>query len=404
MNFSEKLIANYQKDANRTLAKVCRWIALLMFSIGFLNFLGVFIIKSEYMYITIGLSIVVAILPTIVFDVIKIDKAWAQYLVLTALVCMSGIMYAVVTYHAVIMLVFPVVCASLYSERKWIIYTMLISAPMLIISHLVAFQLKVVPDEPLVTIHGVVFFGILPRLIQFLAIGVISISITTRIRKLIEALVNSNNELYENQQNLVESLSELVEAQSQEPGQHVKRVSEYTRILCEKMGMNPEETWKVSMASMMHDVGKLVVPAQIIEKPGKLTEEEFEQVKRHVDFGKRMLEKSPGEVMQIASAIAYEHHERWDGNGYKKIKGEEINRYARCVAIADVFDALVSWRPYKKPWTAKEAYDEIVSKSGTQFDPELIKLFKESFTEFEEVMRLYPESREAVENQGVIAE
>lgn len=394
MNFSDELILNYKKDADRSLAKVCRWVALLMFLIGILNFLGVFVIRGAYMYGVIGLSIAIALLPTLVFDVLKMHVVWAEYFVLTGIVLMCGTMYAIVSYHSVIMLIFPLVCACLYSEKKWIIYTMIISVPVIVAAHLIAFQLKVVPDEPLVTLHGVVLYGILPRLIQFLAIGIICLSVTKKLRVLIKRLVNKNDELYDNQQMLIASLSELVEAQSQETGLHVKRVAEYTRILCEGLGFDEEKTWSVSIASMMHDVGKLLVPTEIIEKPGRLTEQEFELVKRHVDYGKQMLEKSPGKVMQISAEIAYQHHEKWDGTGYKHFQGEDISLYARCVAIADVFDALVSWRPYKKPWTAKEAYDEIVSQSGKHFDPNLVDIFQKHFDEFEEVLERYPDAQE----------
>ena len=364
MVFSDKLIINCLRDANRTLALVCRYIAALFVLIGLLNVIGIFEISGGWLYIVIGFSIVVSLVPTVVFDIMKEEGAWAKYLVLTLLVIISGALYTVLSYHAVIMLVFPLICSCLYSDKKWTFYVGTISVPMIIISHIAAFYLDVVDDEPLFNMHKVIYFGIIPRIIEFIAFAVICFSITKKMRNLVNALVEKNDELFEDQQMLIQSLSELIEAQSQETGQHVKRVSEYTRILCVACGYSEEETWKVSIASMMHDVGKLLVPPEIIEKPGKLTIEEFGEVKKHVDYGKKMLEKSMGEVMQLSSIIAYEHHERWDGTGYKHLKGEEINPYARCVAIADVFDALVSRRPYKEAWTPEEAYQEIVSQSG----------------------------------------
>lgn len=394
MNFSEKLIEDYEKNANKTLAKVCRIVAVLMFLIGVLNFFGVFVIDGDWMYTVIASSIVIALLPTLVFDILDKNEIWAQYIVLSTISLMCAIMYAVLPYHSIIMLVFPLVCSCLYGNRKWIIFTMSIMVPLVVIVHFVAFQLKVVPDEPLITLRGVIFYGILPRLIQIVAIGCICIGITNKLRRLIMTLLDKNKELYEDQQMLITSLSQLVEAQSQETGLHIKRVSEYTRILCEGMGYDSEETWKISIASMMHDVGKLLVPSEIIEKRGRLTEEEFEQVKKHVDYGKQMLDKSPGEVMQLSAIIAYQHHEKWNGSGYKHMAGEEIAVNARIVAIADVFDALVSARPYKEPWTAQEAYNEIVSQSGLHFDPTLVDVFKKNFSQFENVLEKYPDSGE----------
>lgn len=314
-------------------------------------------------------------------------------LVLTLLVIMSGIMYSILSYHVIIMLILPVVVSCLYCERKYVIYTTVLSVPVMIVSHLIAFWLKIVPDEPLVTLRGVLFYGIIPRVIELVAISVICISITGKLQRLIAALVKNYNELYEEQEVMVSSLSELVETQSHETGQHVKRVAAYTEILCRAMGLSEEETWKISVASMMHDVGKICVPREILHKPGKLTEDEFSEIKKHVDYGYKLLENSPGEIMQIASSIAQQHHERFDGKGYqKKLEGEQINIYARCVAVADVFDALVSKRCYKNSWTPEQAREEILSQAGRQFDPQITKLFDEHFDEFLKVMESYPDA------------
>ena len=303
---------------------------------------------------------------------------------------MSGLMYSILSYHVIIMLVFPVVTSCLYCDRSNVIYTALLSVPVMIASHLLAFWLKIVPDEPLVTLRGVLLYGITPRLLEMAAISIISISITGKLQRLISALVTKNDELYEEQQILVSSLSELVESQSHETGRHVKRVSAYTEILCRAMGLSEEDTWKISVASMMHHVGKICVPREILHKPGKLNDEEFGEIKKHVDFGYELLKNSPCELMRIAATIAQQHHERFDGKGYQKnISGEQIDIYARCVSVADVFDALVSKRCYKQSWTAQNAREEILSQAGKQFDPSITKLFDEHFDEFLAVMEKY---------------
>lgn len=143
---------------------------------------------------------------------------------------------------------------------------------------------------------------------------------------------------------------------------------------------------------MMHDVGKLMIPESILEKPGKLTSQEFEIVKKHTEYGKRMLETSPGELFHISAQIAHQHHEKWDGSGYMGIRGEDIARYARCVTLADVFDALVSRRSYKEPWPPQQAYEEILSQRGKQFDPEVVDAFAAHFDEFMEITNRYPDT------------
>lgn len=392
INFANNLIVDFEKDSDRRISGICRAITGLILIVILLNVFHVFKISSA-LYPTLIVAAVILMTPTLFFEILKKRSKKIRYMVLTLLVMMSGLMYSILSYHVIIMLVLPVVVSCLYCERANVIYTTVLSVPVMIISHLIAYSLKIVPDEPLVTLQGVLIYGILPRVIELIAISLICIGITGKLQRLITALVKKNNELYEEQQIIVSSLSELVETQSHETGQHVKRVAAYTEILCRAMGLSEEETWKISVASMMHDVGKICVPREILHKPGKLTEEEFSEIKKHVDYGYKLLENSPGEIMRLAANIAWQHHERYDGNGYQnELAGENINIFARAVAVADVFDALVSKRCYKKSWTPTQAREEILNQSGRQFDPHITKLFDEHFDEFLKVMDDYPDA------------
>ena len=392
INFANNLILDFEKDSDLRISGICRAITGLILIVIMLNVFNVFNISSA-LYPTLIAASVILMTPTLFFEVLKKRSKKIRYMVLTLLVIMSGLMYSILSYHVIIMLVLPVVVSCLYCERANVIYTTVLSVPVMIISHLIAYSLKIVPDEPLVTLQGVLIYGILPRVIELIAISLICIGITGKLQRLITALVKKNNELYEEQQIIVSSLSELVETQSHETGQHVKRVAAYTEILCRAMGLSEEETWKISVASMMHDVGKICVPREILHKPGKLTEEEFSEIKKHVDYGYKLLENSPGEIMRLAANIAWQHHERYDGNGYQnELAGENINIFARAVAVADVFDALVSKRCYKKSWTPTQAREEILNQSGRQFDPHITKLFDEHFDEFLKVMDDYPDA------------
>lgn len=393
MNFSERILVQYESQINHALSRVCRIGAFFMGLAMLLNALHVFII-SPIIYPVLTASIIIMLVPTILYDIRHIHNAALKYWFLTLLVFMSGILYAILSYHAIMMLVFPIVVSCMYCDRKCVSYTASLGVLVLIISHLIAYWLKIVPDEPLVSLYAVIVYGIVPRLIEYCVFWIIGISITTWIQKLIAQLILKNNEVYEDQQMLISSLSELVEVQSQETGGHIKRVAGYTGILCEALGYDKEDVWKISTASMMHDVGKLMIPKTIIEKPGKLTSEEYEVVKEHVVYGKRMLEKSLGEVMQIATVIAYQHHERYDGNGYMHMKGEEIDLNARIVSIADVFDALVSERPYKRAWLPAEAKMEIINQRGKQFDPMLVDLFEENYEKILTVWNQYSDHKE----------
>ncbi|MGN0818193.1 MAG: HD-GYP domain-containing protein [Candidatus Coproplasma sp.] len=390
MDFSEKLLIKFKRNANYTLAFISRLAALLMLIVVILTACNVFILGNG-IYPLMAVSITIMLLPTLFYNFLHKDSEFLKYMFLTILVLMAGLLYSILSYHVILMLVFPVLVSWLYCEKKYVIYTSVLSYPVIIAAHFIAFALKMVPDEPLITLKGVIAYGILPRLLEFTIMFIIALSVTGKVEKLISDLIDKNRESYDNQQTVISSLSEMIETQSHDTGAHVKRVSEYTKILCRALEMSDEGTWLVSTAAMMHDVGKLMIPSEILNKPGKLTNEEFSVVKEHVEYGQKMLKNAPGELMQLSAEIAHEHHEKFNGEGYLHKSGEEISIYARIVAIADVFDALVSRRPYKEPWDVSSAKEEIISQSGKQFDPELVKLFEENFDKFVEVYNTYPD-------------
>ena len=181
----------------------------------------------------------------------------------------------------------------------------------------------------------------------------------------------------------------MVEYKSEVTGQHVKRVSEYTRILASGLGLSDEETNLLRVASMMHDVGKINIPSSILDKPGKLTAEEFDVIKTHVTVGEKLMEKAPGEMMEKARVIAKQHHEKWNGKGYLGMKGKEIDIAARIVALADVFDALVSKRPYKDAFPIEKAVQIIVEDRGEHFDPCVVDCFIANLDEFVKTKESY---------------
>ena len=395
MEFSKSLLEEFKEDVNKTMAIVCRIGALLMAFVIVLNMSGVFKLDNRAYPILIA-ALVIMLFPTLYYDILHKDSIVMRYVFLTMTVIICGLLYVMFTYHVVIMLIFPIVMSVLFCEKRDVIYTELISVPVIIVVHFGAYYVGYMSNEPIATLNGVVVYGILPRLIEFFSIAVLCYCITDRIRKLVEALVGKNEELMSNEQMLIESLTKVIELQSQETGGHVRRVAEYTKILCQAWGMDNEMTWKVSTAAMMHDVGKLYVPIEVQEKPGRLNDNEYEQMKKHIFYGSQMFENSSGDMMEIAKNIALQHHERYDGKGYLGIKGENIDFYARCVAIADVFDALVSRRPYKRPWSPEEAKQQIISQKGRQFDPELVDMFVQHFDEFMEVFHKYPDAQEDV--------
>ena len=193
-------------------------------------------------------------------------------------------------------------------------------------------------------------------------------------------IMKLNRDLIDTQDKLIQAFSEILEGKSGQSGNHVKRVSAYSEALAQAMGLDEETVHRIAVAAMMHDCGKLMIPNEILEKPGRLTDEEFAIMRQHVAYGEKMLSGVPGSIMEEALRIANEHHERWDGKGYlNHRKGDEIALSSQIVAVADVFDALTSKRCYKDAWDPREAYEEIVKNKGTQFSPAAVEAFEKSY-------------------------
>lgn len=196
-------------------------------------------------------------------------------------------------------------------------------------------------------------------------------------------------ELKASQLEAVERLGLAAEYRDEETGQHIKRISEYCRLIGIHLGFTTEGNENLAIASTMHDVGKIGIPDHIIMKPGKLTADEWEIMKNHTVIGAKLLSESESEILQAAETIALTHHEKWDGTGYPNgLKGEEIPLIGRIVCMCDMFDTLVSERPYKESWSIKSAIQEIKNKSGTYFDPKLVELFSTLDHEINKILDL----------------
>jgi len=192
-----------------------------------------------------------------------------------------------------------------------------------------------------------------------------------------------NHEIEATQREVVFTMGAIGESRSKETGNHVKRVAEYSKLLALYWGMDEDEAELLKQASPMHDIGKIAVPDSVLNKPGKLDDDEFMIMKQHAQMGFEMLKHSTRPLLKAAAVVAYEHHERWDGKGYPHGKKEdEIHIYGRITALADVFDALGSERCYKKAWSDERIFELFKEERGRQFDPQLIDIFFEHVDEF----------------------
>jgi putative two-component system response regulator len=209
---------------------------------------------------------------------------------------------------------------------------------------------------------------------------------TAELAAAVAELTRMQDELRASHEETIYRLARAAEFRDDETGQHLQRMSWYCHLLGSKSGLPAKTCELLRIASPMHDVGKLGIPDRILLKPGRLTPEELAVMQTHAEIGWRILHGSTAAPLELAATIAHTHHEKWDGSGYPRgLRGEEIPLGGRIAAIADVFDALTSSRPYKPAWPLEAALEQMRRGAGSHFDPALIEVF---FANLDEVLAI----------------
>lgn len=176
---------------------------------------------------------------------------------------------------------------------------------------------------------------------------------------------------------IIQRLGRASEYKDNETGMHVMRMSHYSKVIALAYGYSEEDADNLFHAAPMHDIGKIGIPDSIMLKPDKLTEAEFEIMKKHPEIGAEILGDADSDLVELAKIVSMTHHEKWDGTGYpNQLKGEEIPLAGRIVALADVFDALTSVRPYKDAWPISKTMEYIKTQKNKHFDPTLVDLLE----------------------------
>jgi putative two-component system response regulator len=194
--------------------------------------------------------------------------------------------------------------------------------------------------------------------------------------------------IIEREEEVIWRLARAIEYRDGGTGEHVSRVAAVCRLIAEGLGLDAEHSRIIYLASPLHDVGKIGISDAVLSKPGRLTPEEMDEMRKHVTIGVSILENGSSDLVRVAATIAESHHEKWDGTGYPhRLAGDAIPIEGRIAAIADVFDALCSERPYKPAWPIEKAYAEIVACSGAHFDPQCVAAFQAKWQEIQNVMQ-----------------
>ena len=441
----EKSIYTYQEiKSNEFNMKCLLFMGFLGLIVWVLNEIGIFTQEKGLIRTAIFLQLIpYAITPCIIYlvhdklakkngeDTILAKPFFKYLIIMFIFLCISDICMTL-SFHAALILAAPPLMSAQYKNSKkmfaLVVAMSILMVPVVFYGNYFAGipdknLLKGIPEEYYSDIDykreflfanggkrivEIFFHYVIPRVISVALIDYIAITITSRNGNMIDTQFELNRKvLLEQETNsnmqraIIEDLADIVESRDIETGEHIKRTKKYVEILCN--ALKKEEKFKdqlddktidlIVRGAPLHDIGKITVSDLVLLKPGKLDDEEFEKMKLHTTNGGNIIKKilsnlGDDEFLNVAHDIALSHHEKWNGKGYPNgLKEEEIPLSARIMAVADVFDALVAERCYKKPMPVDKAIQIINEDSGTHFDPEIVKVFNTVLDQFIEASK-----------------
>lgn len=392
----------YRKKSNEEINRIsvrCMKVVLYFLVLFFILVLIFGKFDSRILTITAFLCMFLVLLPCVVIPIARMyDSKFTRHMIICSITLVIGILVTQFNTLCYAMVLFPILLASMYYNRTFVLYTSMLESAIMVASawfqiHYPQFILRHTFSSAEEIYIGMTF----PILFTIVFLAFIAFFIVSRNSQMVEKYMDTAISMQENEKYLIYAFSEMSETKSLETGEHIKRVAEYMKVLGKASGFDDEYNEKVSTAAMMHDIGKLMIPEEVLDKPGKLTEEEYNIMKSHVLYGEALLRDCPGEILKLAAVMAKEHHEKWDGTGYLGMKGSEIAYISRLIAVCDVFDALTANRSYKKGWTVDEAHEEIIKQSGKHFDPAVVRMFIIYRDKFREIHDAIPDT--SVRNQ-----
>jgi len=383
------ILQENEKQANRIVAKVMGTTFLIFTLIYLLNILDIFVIKAHIMNIAYICSSVLLLFPMVLTYLLKVEKKYVKYLNVLSAALFVMLLSVTLTYHVVVIYVYPIAIASLYFSKRLNIMATALTVVGVSVGQLVAFYMDTVQDENFTVLQDTIRWGIIPRAMVLTAVAIIFTMLCSRTVAMLWRLTATANELTHYHEEMVMGFATLVENKDGSTGGHIKRTTQYVKLLAEELRdrgyyediLTEDYVKNLCMAAPMHDIGKIAVPDVILQKPGRLTAEEFEIIKCHSAKGGEIIQETFGHLENKAyTGMAYEvarfHHEKWNGKGYPDgLKRKEIPLCARIMAIADVFDALSEKRCYKDALPMDKCFDIILEGSGQDFDPMLVEVF-----------------------------
>ena len=384
-----RILRENEKQADKIVAKVMGTTFLIFTLVYLLNVWDVFVIKQEIMTTAYFFSGILLLLPAVFTYLLKIEEGYVKYINVISAALFVTLLSITLTYHVVVIYVYPIAIASLYFSKRLNIVATILTVIGVSAGQLLAFYLKTLQDDNFTVLHDTVLWGIVPRAIVLIAVAVIFTMLCSRTVALLRERTKAAEELSVYHNEMIMGFATLVENKDGSTGGHIKRTTMYVKLLAEELrsrGYYKEILTKdyvkdLYMAAPMHDIGKISVPDVILQKPGRLTEEEFEIIKHHTEDGGRIVKDTFGHLeneqyTEMAYNVARFHHEKWNGKGYPEgLKKREIPLCARIMAIADVFDAVSERRCYRDAMPLERCFEIILEGSGKDFEPVLVEVF-----------------------------
>lgn len=383
------IVRQNEAEANKTVANVLLATFCIFTVIVILNLCRVFIIDQAVMLTAYGISALLLLSPLVLNRVVDPSNPRLKfvYIVLTNLFLF--VIESTLSFHVVVVYAYPIAIASLYFSRRVTMFGLVLTTVISMAGQVSGYFMSCVPDQNFLVLKRLILFSILPRTLCLCSFGYLIYFISVRMTKLLDRQINDTARIKELNRDMVHGFANLVESRDESTGGHVKRTSRYVEMLArelKKRGLykdivNAEYIDNLSSAAPMHDIGKMSIPDYILQKPGKLTDEEFAIMKTHAENGGKIIKQTFSHIgddnyRQMVYEVARYHHEKWNGKGYPEGRSkQEIPLAARIMAVADVFDAISQKRCYRDAIPLDECFGIIEKGSGIDFEPQLVEVF-----------------------------
>ncbi len=386
---SNSILRENEKRANLIVAKVMASTFVIFTVIFMLNVTGIFDVQKDIMTAAYVFGSIFLLTPAFRSYVLEIENERSKYINVVCSVFFVTSIAITLTYHVVAVYVYPIAIASLYFSKRLNVFAASITVIGVSIAQIVAFYVDTLQDDNFVVLYDTIVWGIIPRAMCVTAVAIIFTMLCSRTVALLTELTEAVDNISRYHREMVLGFATLVENKDGSTGNHIKRTTKYVNLLADELRkrgyyeeiLTDEYIKNLGMAAPMHDIGKISVPDIVLQKPGKLTPEEFEIIKQHSSNGGKVVLETFGHLEDEAyTKMAYEvaryHHEKWNGKGYPEgLSGDEIPLSARIMAIADVFDAVSEKRCYRDAMPLEQCFEIIENGRGTDFEPELVDIF-----------------------------